>query len=283
MNLVIVSGLSGSGKSIALNTLEDLGYYCIDNLPLNLLEAFAAEIRARGQHDLVAAGIDARNHPEQIRRFPDIIRNLRESGIDTRILFLQADDATLLKRFSETRRKHPLSGKDTPLDDAITLERRMLAPVISDADLFLDTSTTNVHQLREMVASCIGNRPSAGFCLVLKSFGYKHGIPADADYVFDVRCLPNPYWEPHLRKLTGMDEQVAAFLEGEQSVQEMYNQLENFLETWVPQFRKGNRSYLNIAIGCTGGMHRSVYLVERLARSLGKSPDDIVKRHRELE
>lgn len=284
MNMVIVSGLSGSGKSIALNTFEDLGFYCIDNLPVGLLEAFASEFSGQQQNNSkVAAGIDARNHPDQIKRFPEIIANLRDKDITCKTLFLQADDATLLKRFSETRRKHPLSGPDTPLADAIEQERKLLAPIIAGADLFLDTSHTNVHQLHDLVAQSIGRKSSAEFCLMLRSFGYKHGIPTDADFVFDVRCLPNPYWEPQLRNLTGLDRDVAEFLEREPMAQELYNQLESFLESWIPQFMNSNRSYLNIAIGCTGGMHRSVYFVEQLAASLKTTFNDIVKRHRELE
>jgi UPF0042 nucleotide-binding protein len=285
MNMVIISGLSGSGKSVALHTLEDLGYYCIDNLPVGLLEAFAGELRGQRltSGHKVAAGIDARNHPDQIRRFPDIIAGLKDGGIDCKTLFLQAEDATLLKRFSETRRKHPLSGADTPLADAIENERRLLAPITANADLFIDTSHTNVHQLRDLVMEYLGGAESADFHVLLRSFGFKHGVPADADFVFDARCLPNPHWEANLRNLTGLDKDVAEFLERESLAQELYTDLEQFLVTWIPRFRSGNRSYLNIAVGCTGGQHRSVYLVERLANTLGKTFPGIITRHRELE
>ena len=201
MNMVIISGLSGSGKSVALHALEDMDFYCIDNLPIGLLAAFAHEFH--DQHlainGKVAAGIDARNRSDQLERFPEIIASLRERDIESKILFLQADDATLLKRFSETRRKHPLSNSRTPLADAIERERTLLAPIAANADLFIDTSRTNVHQLRELVMESIGKTHSKGFSLLLRSFGYKHGLPTDADFVFDVRCLPNPHWRAELR------------------------------------------------------------------------------------
>jgi len=285
MNMVIISGLSGSGKSVALHALEDMNYYCIDNLPVGLLGALANEFQVmplRTGTD-IAVGIDARNHPDQLQRFPEIITSLRDQGMACRIMFLQADDATLLKRFSETRRKHPLSDRNTPLADAIEKERVLLSPIIANADLFIDTSRTNVHQLRDLVMETQGKADSAGFSLLLRSFGYKHGIPADADFVFDARCLPNPHWVPELRSQTGRDQEVAAFLEREGIVGKYLEQLAQFLDTWIPRFQTDNRSYLTIAIGCTGGQHRSVYLVERLARHLDGKVGAVVKRHRELE
>jgi UPF0042 nucleotide-binding protein len=285
MNMVIISGLSGSGKSVALHALEDMDYYCIDNLPIGLLDAFASEIRdhSRTSSNNVGVGIDARNHPDQLGNFPNIIAGLGNKGIACKILFLQADDATLLKRFSETRRKHPLSGADTPLADAIDRERQLLSPIVANADMFIDTSHTNVHQLRDLVMECQGNAEKAGFSLLLRSFGYKHGIPGDADFVFDARCLPNPHWQAGLRNLTGRDRDVAEYLEQEGVAREYYQQLETFLVNWVPRFREDNRSYLSVAIGCTGGQHRSVYLVERLTQHLDGRLCDIVTRHRELE
>lgn len=285
MNMSIISGLSGSGKSVALHALEDMDYYCIDNLPVGLLEAFANEIREQTISDgrNVAVGIDARNHPDQLSNFPKIIASLRSQGIICNILFLQADDATLLKRFSETRRKHPLSGADTPLADAIKRERNLLGPITANADMFIDTSRTNVHQLRDLVMESLGKNQKSGFLMLLRSFGYKHGIPGDADFVFDARCLPNPHWQADLRNLTGKDSAVADYLEQEEVARLYYQQLEDFLTTWVPHFQADNRSYLSIAIGCTGGQHRSVYLVERLARELKSRLCDIVTRHRELE
>jgi len=285
MNMTIISGLSGSGKSVALHALEDMDFYCIDNLPVGLLESFANEIREQTLADgrNVCVGIDARNHPKQLSNFPNIIASLKSKDINCNILFLQADDATLLKRFSETRRKHPLSDADTPLADAIEKERKLLGPIAANADMFIDTSRTNVHQLRNLVMESLGNNEKTGFSMLLRSFGYKHGIPADADFVFDARCLPNPHWQTGLRNLTGKDHQVVEYLEQEEVARLYYQHLEDFLTTWVPRFQADNRSYLSIAIGCTGGQHRSVYLVERLARELRSSLCDIVTRHRELE
>mgnify|MGYP001821337625 CR=1 FL=1 len=285
MNMTIISGLSGSGKSVALHALEDMDFYCIDNLPVGLLDAFASEIREQTLADgrNVCVGIDARNHPDQLSNFPNIVAGLRSKGINCSILFLQADDATLLKRFSETRRKHPLSGTETPLADAIICERQLLGPIAANADMFIDTSRTNVHQLRALVMESLGKHQKSGISMLLRSFGYKHGIPADADFVFDARCLPNPHWQAELRNLTGKDRQVAEYLEQEEIARLYYQQLEDFLTAWVPRFQADNRSYLSIAIGCTGGQHRSVYLVERLSRELGGQLCDIVTRHRELE
>jgi len=284
VNLLVISGLSGSGKSVALNTLEDIGYYCIDNLPVGLLQAFAAEFGKLklGAGSKAAVGIDARNHPDQLDRFPDIIRELELMGINCRILFLTADEDTLLKRFSETRRKHPLTDASTTLADAIAGEQKLLTPIAANADLSIDTSHTNIHQLRELVRERIGGTEEANLSLMLKSFGYKHGIPADADFIFDARCLPNPHWEPGLRALTGTDPKVIAFLEKDPDVIKFKEHIEEFLIAWIPKFGKDNRSYLNIAIGCTGGQHRSVYLVDQLAESLGEQFGNIVVRHREL-
>jgi len=284
MNLVIISGLSGSGKTIALHTLEDIGYYCTDNLPVGLLDAFALEF---GQPHLarvkkVAVGIDARNNPDQISRFPAVIADCRRRGINCRIIFLQADDQAILKRYSETRRKHPLTGPGVALADAVREERALLAPISANADLFIDSSRTNVHQLRDLVRECIGAGENPGLALVLKSFGYKHGVPADADIVFDSRCLPNPYWEPALRNLTGRDGAVVEFLDAAPAVHELYGDIVDFLVKWIPRFEADNRSYLSIAIGCTGGQHRSVYLVERIAGNLRGRYENIVIRHREL-
>ena len=287
MNLIIISGLSGSGKSVALRALEDIDFYCIDNLPLSLLDAFASDVQS--QSDIssmqrnVAVGIDARSRPEQLDRFTDIINGLKTKGINCKVMFLRADDATLLKRFSETRRKHPLSGTATPLADAIDDETRLLSPIAANADMFIDTSRTNVHQLRDLVMEFQGKSGSNRVSLLLRSFGFKHGVPADADFVFDARCLPNPHWQPALRNLTGKDREVAEYLEGEPLARQFYDTLETFLTTWIPHFEADNRSYLSVAIGCTGGQHRSVYLVEKLARQLGSLPVDIMKRHRELE
>lgn len=284
MKLVIVSGLSGSGKSVALHTLEDLGYYCIDNLPVNLLEAFATQLAEATdpRQELAAVGIDARTHPGGLQRFPDMLRRLGEQDIDYEILFLHAEEDTLLKRFSETRRKHPLSRQGLSLADAIGLERQLLDPIASNADVYIDTSRTNVHQLRDLIHQRVANKTAETLSLLFESFGYKHGVPVDADFVFDARCLPNPHWDPQLRPYTGKDRPVAEYLENEPMVGKMLADLTNFLETWIPRFQEDKRSYLTIAIGCTGGQHRSVYLTERLATHFRLHHENVVTRHREL-
>jgi RNase adapter protein RapZ len=283
MKLVIVSGLSGSGKSVALHTLEDLGFYCIDNLPLGLLQAFALEMAGtrRDIYQKAAVGIDARNRPEDLEEFPRMRSELAEAGVTSEIIFLQADDHTLLKRFSETRRKHPLTRRDVPLAEAIRVERRLLESISAHADMHIDTTSINAHQLRELLRERV-QKSARSLSLLFQSFGYKHGIPSDADFVFDVRCLPNPHWHPELQPLTGRDERVIAFLEREPHVQQMLAELKCFLETWIPHFEAENRSYMTIAIGCTGGQHRSVYLAEMLAAYFRASRENILTRHREL-
>jgi len=283
MKLVIVSGLSGSGKTIVLHSLEDLGFYCIDNLPLSLLPAFAEQISSSqlGQYEHAAVGIDARNLSEDFNHFPDIIDKIREQGLVCEILFLQADDATLIKRFSETRRKHPLTRSGVNLAEAIQRERKMLAPLAINADWCIDSSRTNVHQLRDLVHGRM-LKESRSLSLTFMSFGYKHGVPVDADFVFDVRCLPNPHWVPDLRTLTGEDEPVIRFLESQVVVNEMYNNLKDFIERWMPCFLADNRAYMTIAIGCTGGQHRSVYMARRLADYFSKTDAEVLLRHREL-
>jgi UPF0042 nucleotide-binding protein len=285
MKLVIISGLSGSGKSVALHTLEDIGYYCIDNLPVGLLATFARHLLEENNGrslDKVAIGIDARNHPEQLQRFSAILGELRNQNIECQIIFLQADDATLLKRFSETRRKHPLSGKGVSLADAITRERELLNSITQNASLFIDTSHTNIHQLRDLIQERVDSVDSRELSLLFESFGFKHGVPGDADFVFDARCLPNPHWDPNLRPLTGRDPAVAEFLDRHDSAQAMFEQIRDFLQFWLPHFKADKRSYLTVAIGCTGGQHRSVYLIERLAACFRVQHQNVALRHREL-
>jgi UPF0042 nucleotide-binding protein len=281
MKLIIVSGLSGSGKSIALNVLEDLDYYCIDNLPINMLEALATEIIA-AEHEYVAIGIDARNVASELGVFPEQLKKLKKSDIDCEIFFLEANDITLTKRFSETRRKHPLSSKDIPLKEAIIQERHLLEPISSKADLRIDTSSTNVHQLRDMVKARVTKADNQSISIMFESFGFKHGVPIDADFVFDVRCLPNPHWVQELRSLTGFDESVIRYLDGFAEVQEMIDDIMGFLDKWIPRFERDNRSYITIAIGCTGGQHRSVYLVNRLAKLIKNKHNNALSRHREI-
>ncbi len=284
MRLVIISGLSGSGKSTALQELEDLGYYCIDNLPVGLLPAFATQMINTSQraHKNAAVSIDARNLTDDLQHFPDVLGKLKGSGLICEIFFLVADDQTLLKRFSETRRKHPLTRLGIPLTEAIAHERKLLDPMLMNADVCLDTSHTNIHELRNRVRKHVEATTSNSMSLLFQSFGYKKGIPADADFVFDLRCLPNPHWEITLRPLNGLDPEVIAFLESQPLVKAMFSELKGFLEAWIPRFEADNRSYLTIALGCTGGQHRSVYLTKLLAEHFRQSRDNVLVRHREL-
>ncbi len=284
MRLIVVSGLSGAGKSVAMHALEDLGYYCIDNLPVNLLPAFAEELSKGEQplHKRAAVSIDARNPAASLHDLPEIIQTLRTDAIVSDFLFIEADDDILIKRFSETRRKHPLTTDQISLAEAIGREREVLSPLRRCADICIDTSRTNLHQLRDLMRQRVDRRPTQRLSLLFESFGFKHGIPTDADMVFDVRCLPNPYWNPELRSLTGRAPEVANFLSAQPEVKDMYQHLETFLARWLPEFEADNRAYMTIAIGCTGGQHRSVYLAERLAKHFGNAPAEVLVRHREL-
>lgn len=283
MKLIVISGLSGAGKSIALNVLEDLGYYCVDNLPLGLLEAFAAELAAtQPSPERVAAGIDARNLGVTFDRFPEIQAAIRGQGIDCEVVFLEADDNAITKRFGETRRKHPLTAANVALLEAIQRERALLEPVRDLADSCIDTSHTKYHELRELIRQRVDRRPRETMSLQFMSFGYKHGVPLDADFVFDVRAIPNPYWESELRELNGRDERVVAFLNSQPAVNAMLKNLKGFLSQCIPSFEDDNRTYLTIAIGCTGGVHRSVYIAERLAEQFGKGRSGVLVRHRDL-
>lgn len=283
MKLVIVSGLSGSGKSIVLHSLEDLGFYCIDNLPLSLLPSFAAQMSGspRGDYEHAAVGIDARNLSDDFASFPDVLAEIRAHGLDCEILFLQAENNVLIKRFSETRRKHPLARSGISLAEAIGRERKLLAELAVNADWCIDSSHTNVHQLRDLVRGRM-LKEARSLTLTFMSFGFKHGIPVDADFVFDVRCLPNPHWVPQLRALTGMDQEVGEFLEQQPLVNEMFEDLSSFIERWVPRFQADSRAYMTVAIGCTGGQHRSVYLSQRMAGHFHEADIDVLLRHREL-
>lgn len=280
---MLVSGLSGSGKSVALNTLEDLGYYCADNLPISMIECFITEIsQATTPVEGIAVGIDVRNLSTQIAYLSKILDSLNEQGIKYQILFLQCNNQTLLKRFSETRRRHPLSDANTSLQEAINTEQALLEPIAGEADMLIDTSHTNVHQLRDLVRQRIAYSQDESMSLLFESFGYKQGVPSDADFVFDARCLPNPYWDEQLRDFTGQDSVVIEFLEKQPQVIAMRDQLENYLATWIPEFARASHSYLTVAIGCTGGKHRSVYLIEELARRFRDHHPNLVVRHRDL-
>ncbi len=282
--LVLVTGLSGSGKSIALDALEDVGFYCIDNLPVSLLETFGEELTRDPNHvyGRSALGIDARNQANDLRLVPPLVARLRERGLHCEILFLDAQTDVLMQRFSETRRRHPLTYSDRSLEDAIRLERELLEPLLSNADLRLDTTRSTLHELRATVRNRVAERPAGELSLLIESFGFKHGVPRNADYVFDARCLPNPHWRPELRPLTGRDAAVAAYLDSDERVGRMLDQIATFLEEWIPCFAAGGRSYLTVALGCTGGQHRSVYLAEHIATRLKARGYRALTAHREL-
>jgi UPF0042 nucleotide-binding protein len=285
MRLIILSGLSGSGKSVALRMLEDLGYYCVDNLPAGLLEGFTRATLLGGDpaYASMAVGIDARNRPEDIAAVPQAVARLRAGKVDCEIVFLQAEDGMLIKRYNETHRPHPLAGEGRSLREAIGAERELLGPLADHADLILDTSRTSVHQLRELVRARIQREARAQLSLMFQSFGYRNGLPGDSDFVFDARGLPNPYWEPELRPLSGKDQAVAEFLEASPEVREFLHDLSGFLENWIPRFEDSNRQYLTVSIGCTGGYHRSVYLVEKLAAHFRSAGREVLVRHNELK
>lgn len=283
MKLVIISGRSGSGKSTALNLLEDEGYYCIDNLPVALIPAVVTHLQDSdaSEHGKVAICIDARNASNNLSTFVSLIKN-QPTDVDVDVVFLDADSDKLIKRFSETRRRHPLSNKQTALSEAILKERKILEPIARYATLTIDTSSMNLHELRSAIKSRLVEKQGPGISILFQSFGFKQGIPVDADMVYDVRILPNPHWDPTLRALTGKDGAVIAFLDAQEEVEEMYTDIKNYLQKWLPLFERNNRSYMTISIGCTGGQHRSVYLSERLARHFANSYENTQVRHREI-
>lgn len=282
--LILVSGLSGSGKSVALHVLEDLGFYCIDNMPAALLKAVIEEVSSfeTSRTARLAVGIDARNRQRDLEGLPELIRELRDSGIQTDVLFLQATDDILLKRYSESRRRHPLADEAPALRNAIARERELLGSIINLADLVIDTSRSSVYELADVIRERIDRRSRKTLSVLIESFGFKHGIPADADFVFDLRSLPNPYWQPDLRKLTGLDPAVGDFLEQQAVFMRMYEDILGFLERWIPEYVSFDRSYLTIALGCTGGQHRSVYMTEKLAAALAKKHEPVLTRHNEI-
>lgn len=283
MKLTIISGRSGSGKSTVLHILEDRGYYCIDNLPASLLHSLANRVFT-GETDIpnVAASIDARNISADLEQVPNIVNDLKSKNLPTEIIFLDANSQTLLKRFNESRRKHPLSDERIGLKEAIDKESELLEPISVMANLSIDTSKMSLHQLRDSIKDRLVKNKERGLALLFQSFGYKNGVPVDADIVYDVRCLPNPYWDNSLRSLTGLDEAVMKFLNAENEVQEMYSDISQYLQKWLPKFEGNNRSYITVAIGCTGGQHRSVYLCEKLSNEFVKSITNVQVRHREL-
>lgn len=282
--LIILSGLSGSGKTIALHTLEDTGYYCVDNLPVALLHAYVFNMQAKkpDSHEKIAVSIDARSGIEEMKEFEVVLNTIKAAGFDTEIIYLTTNTKTLLSRFSETRRKHPLSRKGLPLKEAISLEKHILNSIYQHADLLIDTSDLNVHQLRKQIIQRVTDENEQKLALLFQSFGFKHGTPTDTDFIFDVRCLPNPHWEPSIREFTGRDKPVIKFLEKHQDVEDMYQSIAKFLTDWIPKFEAENRSYVTISIGCTGGHHRSVYLIERLGTTFKNIRKNVTIRHKEL-
>ena len=281
MRLVILSGLSGAGKSTALHMLEDLGYYCIDNIPAALLTPFIAHtVRGRQPaYARTAIGLDARNTPEEIATVPTLVDELKRSGIDCQVVFLVAGDEQLLRRFAETRRAHPLSRSGESLREAIDAERKLLEPVLNNADLVIDTSRMGMHDLRELVCRRVEGQLAGRLSILCESFGYKHGIPGDADFVFDARTLPNPYWESSLRVLTGLDAPVQQYLAAQPAVASYIEDVVRFMGTRIPDYQASARRYLTVAVGCTGGQHRSVYIAERLAERFATQHAEVRVRH----
>ncbi|MDE0875899.1 MAG: RNase adapter RapZ [Porticoccaceae bacterium] len=282
--LVVVSGRSGSGKTSALNILEDVGFDCIDNLPPSLLPDLIKQLNSeRINEDLrLAVGIDARNLVGDLNKLPDILAGLEASGIDVSVIFLQARRSDLIRRYSETRRKHPLSNETVSLPEAIDLEAKILSPILNISDRNIDTSGLSLHQLRDLVKNTIVPNSPEHMAILFESFGFKKGLPDASDFIFDVRCLPNPYWKQELRSLTGYDEDVIEFLESQVDVAAMLSDIIGFLTRWIPKFQANNRSYLTISIGCTGGQHRSVYIANRLQEYFSKEHSLVQVVHKEL-
>ncbi|WP_101757611.1 RNase adapter RapZ [Oceanicoccus sp. KOV_DT_Chl] len=283
MKLVIISGRSGSGKSTALNLLEDEGFYCIDNLPVVLIPqvvSYMQDSTAR-EHNQVAICVDARNASQDLSQLVALLQN-KPDNLDMELLFLDADNERLIKRFSETRRRHPLSNKHTALTEAIINERKILEPIANIATLTIDTSSMNLHELRTLIKTRVLEKSGSGISILFQSFGFKQGIPVDADMVYDIRILPNPHWDPNLRALTGQNQPVIDFLAQQAEVNEMFSDIQQYLHKWLPLFEHNNRSYITVAIGCTGGQHRSVYMAERLGKHFAASYENVQVRHREL-
>jgi len=284
MRLVIVSGRSGSGKSTALHVLEDLGYYCIDNLPIGLLLDLCKQSTNSKDDRLsrVAVSIDARNLESGIVNFSSFYNECLEQNTQIDIIFLDARNDVLLTRFNTTRRKHPLSDSKVSLKEAIQKEQLLLEPVAIKANLNIDTSHLSLYELRDLIKIRVAGRKTQELAILFQSFGFKHGVPSDADFVFDVRCLPNPYWDPSLRMYNGLEKPVQKFLAAQPETIKMQQDIISFLETWLPQYKDSNRSYMTISIGCTGGQHRSVYLCDQIGQYFTKIYNNVQIRHKEL-
>jgi len=282
MHLVIASGMSGAGKSQALHTLEDQGYYCIDNLPLELLEMTLATERVL-EHKKIAIGIDVRSGKKYLQDLPEIVSKLKDR-FKTDVLYLYAGKSVLIKRYDETRRKHPLSTANKPLREAILEEYDLITPVREIADIQIDTSTTSIYELANIIIERVCGGQKESLSLMFQSFGFKHGTPRDSDYLFDVRCLPNPFWIPELRSHTGLEPEVIDWLSKQEAVIKMEHDLKKFIGDWIPQIIDSQRAYITVSIGCTGGHHRSVYLTEALATHFRKIYNDsVIIKHRELD
>ena len=285
MRLVVISGRSGSGKTSALNILEDVGFTCIDNLPAALLPELIHQLEEEhsSSSDLkLAVGIDARNLVGDLNKIPQILKLIEDCGVEVSVIFLQAHGSDLLRRYSETRRKHPLSNDSISLKEAINLEKDMLAPISDISDRNIDTSGLSLHQLRDLIKNTVVPHSAEHMSILFQSFGFKRGTPEDSDFIFDVRCLPNPYWKPELRTMTGKDPDVIQFLESQVDVASMLADIIGYLTRWIPKFQANNRSYLTISIGCTGGQHRSVYLANRLCEHFAKEQPFVQVVHKEL-
>lgn len=280
MGLLIISGRSGSGKSVTLQVLEDLGYYCVDNLPIEMAPDLLNKIRDK--HTKIAISIDARNLPSHADTLINVLHELKSIGDQFETFYLDANQEVLLKRFSETRRKHPLSNIQRSLPEAIEYERHVLAPIAGFANIIIDTSQLSKHELCQMIRERVAKKKHNILHLLIQSFGFKNGVPPNADFIFDVRCLPNPYWQNGLRVQTGLNQDVIHFLESHADVQLMVEDVLQFLDNWIPRFDADNRSYLTVGIGCTGGQHRSVYVAEQIAKKSKNLPLNIQIRHRDI-
>jgi UPF0042 nucleotide-binding protein len=281
--MVLLTGLSGAGKTVALRAFEDLGFYCVDNLPTGLLPSLYRALTDGGRGALtgIAVGVDVRSQGD-LEQMPEALSRLAEAGADAELVFLESSDTVLLKRYAYTRRRHPLSESGLSLRDALAEERRRLRPLRAIANRSIDTSETNVHQLRRRIATEYG-AATPGLTLMFESFAYGRGLPPDSDCIFDARCLPNPHWDPRLRPFSGRDEPVREFLGGQALVVQYLTDVQRFLDVWLPRFESEDKGYLTVAIGCTGGRHRSVYLAERLAEHYRASREQVLTFHRELE
>ncbi|OIQ47480.1 MAG: RNase adaptor protein RapZ [Gammaproteobacteria bacterium MedPE] len=279
MKLTIISGTSGAGKSVALRVLEDIGYYCVDNLPINLLFPFIQNTEDSEQP--VAVSLDVRNIPPTEEELDELLESLRKH-CELEILFLDASSTKLIKRYSESRRLHPLTQQCLTLMEAVKAEKVMLQPLAAAADLKIETGELTIYQLSDLIKKRLLGTRSSELVLVFESFGFKYGLPRDVDYVFDVRFLPNPHWEPELRPLTGLDLPVQEYLSGNAMVNKLESQISDFISTWLPELERNNRSYVTIAIGCTGGQHRSVYLAQKLAKNFSEQRHNIQIHHREM-